>query len=48
VGLVMLAATDEAYISGPPEVVGLSGLPQRIRDWLGALQERLKRRTARR
>ena len=48
VGLVTLAATDEAFIAGPPEVVGLGGLPKRVMDWFSALQERVRRRTARR
>jgi len=48
VGLTMLAATDGAFISSPPEVVGLGGLPKRILDWLSALQDRVRRGTARR
>jgi cell division protein FtsA len=48
VGLVMLASAGRAFLSGPPEVVGLGGLPQRALGWLTALQDRLRRYTARR
>jgi cell division protein FtsA len=44
VGLVMLAAAGGAFLSGPPELVGLSRLRQHVTDWLAALQKRFAHR----
>jgi cell division protein FtsA len=48
VGLVMLAASEGAFISRPPEIVGLGALPQRMLTWLAGVQDRIRRYATRR
>jgi cell division protein FtsA len=48
VGLVMLAASDAAFISRPPEIVGLGGFQQRVLEWLTRVQDRVRRYATRR
>lgn len=46
VGLVLLAAQDEAYVTEPPDIVGFDAMVQRVRDWLAGLgKKRTKKET---
>jgi len=41
VGLVMLAAVEEAYVSQPTELSGVDALRERVGEWIAALMKRL-------